>query len=132
MSRRRLFVTIIAVLYIGVVVWLAFVPAPEWSGLWSFLTLLPLGALLLVLLSPHRWWIALGFGVLGAAWIEAAQSVWMPPGYASALDVLWGAAGTAVGVVLGRLALALDEISMHSHIFPSRMTQSGSRERPED
>lgn len=132
MSRRRLLVSIFAVLYIGVLVWLTFVPAQEFSGLWSFLALLPVGALLLVLLTPHRWWIALGFGVLGAAWIEAAQSVWLPPGYASALDVLWGAVGAGVGVVLGRIALALDEISMHSHIFPSRMPQAGSRERPED
>ena len=42
--------------------------------------------------------MALGYGWLGAAWIEAAQSVWRPPGYASIVDLAFGALGTVIGV----------------------------------
>jgi glycopeptide antibiotics resistance protein len=135
MSRRRLLAVAFAVLYIGAIVWLTFLPqsgSDGISGLWSFIALLPVGALLMVLLGPRRWWLALGFGALGAAWIEAAQSVWMPAGYASALDVLWGTMGAAVGVALGSVALTLSHRSMRSHTFPRIMSQNIRRESPED
>jgi len=135
MSRRRLLAVAFAVLYIGAIVWLTFLPqggGTGISGLWSFLAILPVGALLLVLLGPRRWWLALGFGALGAAWIEAAQSVWMPTGYANAIDVVWGTLGAAAGVGLGRLALIVSQKSMRSHNPPRVMPQGIRRESPED
>lgn len=135
MSRRRLLAVAFAVLYIGAIVWLTFLPqsgSAGISGLWSFVALLPVGAMLLMLLGPRRWWLALGFGALGAAWIEAAQSVWMPVGYANPIDVLWGTLGAAAGLGIGRVALTLSERSMRSHAVHRVMPHSNRRESPED
>lgn len=135
MSRRRLLAVVFAVLYSGAIVWLTFLPQSTGngiSGLWSFVALLPVGALLQVLVGPRRWWLALGFGALGAAWIEAAQSVWMPPGFADPLDVLWGALGAAVGVGIGHAAVRLSGRSMRSHGAPRIVPQGIRRESPED
>ena len=65
---------------------------------WAFLSFIPVGVFLLLLLGRRRWWVAIGFGALAAAWVEAAQSVWMPAGYAEASDVVWSIVGCAIGI----------------------------------
>lgn len=103
MRRRQFILSSTAALYFGAVIGVAFVPgSPLNCSFWCWMVLLflPVGTLLVLLMGRRRWWAALGFGVLGAAWIEAAQSVWMPVGYADALDAIWGSAGVTVGVLL--------------------------------
>ena len=101
MSRARSLLSMIAALYFGSLIGLAFVPgsaANRTSALWPFLLFVPVGILLLLLLGARHWWSALGFGTLGAGWVEAAQTIWMPVGYADAWDVVWASAGVIVGV----------------------------------
>ena len=69
---------------------------------------LPVGVLLTLAFSPHRWLVAVAFGVLGAAWIEAAQAIWMPEGYGRVEDTFWGAIGVTAGVVAVLLAAPID------------------------
>ena len=99
--RRRLSLDLPASLYFGALVGFAFLPAP-WSREpeWAFFSFIPVGVFLLLLLGRRRWWAAIGFGALASAWIEAAQSVWMPPGYAEATDVVWAVVGCALGVAV--------------------------------
>lgn len=111
MSRARPLLSMIAALYFGSLIGLAFVPGSAanraWA-LWPFLVFVPVGILLLLLLGARHWWSALGFGTLGAAWVEAAQTIWMPVGYADAWDAVWASAGVVVGVsvaVLGARSL---------------------------
>jgi uncharacterized membrane protein YccC len=99
MMRRRLSLDLPASLYFGTLAGCAFLPTdvtqrPEWA----FFTFIPVGVFLLLLLGRRRWWVAIGFGALAAAWVEAAQSVWMPAGYAEASDVGWSIVGCAIGV----------------------------------
>ena len=89
MSRRRFLTSVIAALYFGALVGLTFVPTTEQaraSWLLPVTVFVPVGLLLVLLMGPRRWWAALAFSLLGAAWIEAAQSIWMPVGYAQASD----------------------------------------------
>lgn len=72
---------------------------------WPLISFVPAGFLLQLALGPRRWWAAIGFGVLGAAWIEAAQAIWMPLGYGRVEDAIFGSAGAALGVGLGALLL---------------------------
>lgn len=135
MSRARLPLTVISALYFGGLIGLAFVPgsaANRASWAWPLGLFVPVGLLLVLLLGKHRWWAAMGFGVLGAAWVEAAQSIWMPAGYADAMDVVWASSGAILGVVVGAGILTAQRKSMRSHEVPSIVTQSGSREIPQD
>jgi hypothetical protein len=103
MVWRRFLTRLIAALYFGTLIGLAFVPASIGNldfWVWTALEFVPVGALLVLLLGRRRWWAALGFSVLGAAWIEAAQSVWMPVGYAAAEDVLWATLGASAGILV--------------------------------
>lgn len=103
MRSRRLILTPVAALYFGALVGLAFVPgsaANRAFWLWPFAAFIPVGVLLVMLLGRRRWWAAIGFSVLGSAWLEAAQSIWMPVGYAEALDVAWATLGATVGVLV--------------------------------
>lgn len=109
MRQRRYVTSAVAALYFGAVIGLAFVPGSPINGqvwCWQTFAFVPVGVLLVLLLGRRRWWVALGFGVLGAAWLEAGQSVWMPVGYASAIDVLFDFTGAAAGVLIGWLATA--------------------------
>jgi len=133
MSRARSLTSVIAALYFGALVGLAFVPgsaANRASALWPFLLFVPVGILLVLLLGTRRWWSALGFGVLGAAWLEAAQTIWMPVGYADAWDVVWASAGVAIGVSGIVLGVRMQRRSMRSHGAPSIVAQAGTREIP--
>lgn len=133
MSRARLLVTTAAALYFGALIGLTFVPgsaANRPSHVWPFVLFIPVGFLLVLLLGRRRWWSAIGFGVLGAAWVEAAQTIWMPVGYADAWDVMWASAGVLLGVAIGLLFLGLRRRSMRTHGVPRMIAQSGRREIP--
>lgn len=133
MSRMRLAMSVIAALYFGTIVGLAFVSdsaANRPSFLWPFVLFVPVGILLLLLLGARRWWSAVGFGVLGVAWVEAAQSLWMPAGYADGWDVVWGSAGVVVGVLGTMFGVRMQRRSARSHGAPSIITQAGHREIP--
>lgn len=93
---------------------------------WPLIAFVPAGVLLQLALGPRRWWAAVGFGVLGAAWIEAAQAIWMPLGYGRFEDAAWGAAGSAIGVAIGATVLRL----MRSHESFRLVTEAGRREIP--
>ncbi|MCY7411865.1 MAG: VanZ family protein [Salinibacterium sp.] len=103
MIRARSLLSVVAALYLVALIGLAFIPRGA--------TVLPSEAaaciqfalasvLLVMLLGRRRWWVALGFAVLGAGWIEAAQSVWMPTGYAGITDVIAGTVGAVIGVLV--------------------------------
>ena len=123
MMQRRLLLGVIAALYFFAVIGLAFVPGSPINGqiwCWQSFAFVPVGALLVLLMGRRRWWVALGFGVLGAAWLEAAQSVWMPAGYASAMDVVYDCTGVIAGVAIAWFATA-----------PRTRPASGSLRAPE-
>jgi hypothetical protein len=98
----------------------------EHSWYWAVIAFLPAGLLLQLALGPRRWWAAIGFGVLGAAWIEAGQAIWMPLGYGRVEDAAWGSLGIVLGVILGALVLR----SMRSHESFRIVTEGGRREIP--
>jgi hypothetical protein len=117
--------------YLGVVVLLAFVPWRHGADCPWYLDVLffiPVGVLLTLLVGRRRWIIALAFGVLGAAWIEAAQAIWMPEGYGRAEDSFWG----AIGVITGVLAVLTLSRLMRSHGSFRIVTDGGRREIPQD
>lgn len=135
MSFRRMILSVLAALYFGTLIGLTFVPGSAANRLawyWPFLAFVPVGILLVLLLGRRRWWAAIGFGVLGAAWIEAAQSIWMPIGYAEGMDVVWASAGAILGVVAVVLITSPRRRSMRSHESPRMVPQAGSREIPQD
>jgi hypothetical protein len=131
-SRLRLLVVCVTAGYVLLLVGLTFMPAADGtapSPVWMLVGFVPVGALLVLLLGRRRWWSAAAFGVLGAAWVEAAQTIWLPS-YANGWDVLMGGAGVALGVVAGYTALELRRRSMRSHGTPRIMAQGGMREIP--
>ena len=134
MTRSRLVTIVVAAVYFGALAMLTFVPVPESQArsgwMWSFALFIPVGLLLVLLMGKRRWWAALGFGVLGAAWIEAAQTVWLPH-CANVADLVAGCAGVSVGVVAGAIVVGAKE-SMRSHDALRMMSQSGNRELPQD
>lgn len=133
MSRLRFVTTVIAALYFGALIGLTFVQisaqARE-SWLFPVAVFLPVGFLLVLLMGPRRWWAAVAFSVLGAAWIEAAQSIWMPEGYANYGDILLATLGASIGVITGALLSLPSAQAIGSHDSPSIVTQAGSREIP--
>lgn len=133
MSRTRFLVSVISAIYFGALIGLTFVPTSQQareSPLLPFIAFFIVGLLLAALMGPRRWWAALGFSVLGTAWIEAAQSIWMPVGYAELSDVLWGSFGAFVGIGVGVIAALPALRSMRSHESPSLVSQAGNREVP--
>jgi hypothetical protein len=117
--------------YLAVIVLLAFVPwrhGAECPWYLSLLFFLPVGVLLTLAFTPHRWLVAVAFGVLGAAWIEAAQAIWMPEGYGRVEDTFWGAFGVIAGVAAVLILLR----SIRSHGSFRIVTEAGHREIPQD
>jgi glycopeptide antibiotics resistance protein len=117
--------------YLALVVLLAFVhwqygAACPWYV--NLLLFVPVGVLLTLLFGRRRWLIAVAFGVLGAAWVEAAQAIWMPEGYGRVEDTFWGALGVLLGVA-GVLAVSR---FMRSHNSFRIVTEGGRREIPQD
>ena len=110
MIRARSVLSVVATLYLVALIWLAFVPRgnmvmpSEASAAFQFALV---SVLLVLVLGRRRWWVALGFAVLGASWIEAAQSVWMPPGYALMTDAIAGTIGATVGTLVTVVALRI-------------------------
>lgn len=132
--RKRLVTPMVASVYFGALVGLTFVEVPEsmeeTGWVWSFVLFIPVGVLLVLLMGGRRWWAALGFGMLGAAWIEAAQTVWLPE-CAHIADLVAGCAGVASGIVL-TIVVVETKKSMRSHVAHRIMSQSGNRELPQD
>jgi len=122
MTRARSVLSAVVTLYLTALICLAFVPRgdtvipSEASAAFQF----ALASILLVsLLGRGRWWVALGFAVLGASWIEAAQSVWMPPGYALMTDAIAGTIGATVGTLVAVAALRISR----NPIAPAPVTE---------
>lgn len=135
MRSRRFLLSVVAALYLGIIIGLTFVQGPSgdrafWA--WKVAAFLPIGLLLLLLLGRRRWWEALAFSVLGSAWIEAAQLLWMPDGYANPNDVLLASSGAAVGILLGELLTIPRRRSMRAHEPHRVVAQSGVKEIPQD
>lgn len=135
MSARRYLLSGVAALYFGALIGLTFMTgsgSPRSWWYWPFILFVPVGVLLLLMFGRRRWWVAIGFGVLGAAWIEAAQVIWMPDGYASVVDLAWASAGVIVGVILALIVTIPHRKSMRSHESHRIVAQAGSREIPQD
>ena len=121
----------VTIAYCTALVILAFVPwsqgtACPWYVAW--LSAMPLGVLLGLVVGQRRWWAAMAFGALGVAWLEAAQTIWMPAGYGRIDDVAWGSIGVVAGVLLALVARRF----MHSHSPLRMVTEAGGREIPQD
>jgi hypothetical protein len=124
-------VTVLTATYLCVIVLLAFIPwrlGAECPWYLDLLFYVPVGILLTLLFDPHRWLIAVAFGVLGAAWIEAAQAIWMPEGYGRVEDTFWGAIGVLAGIAGVLVVVRL----MRSHGSFRIVTEAGHREIPQD
>lgn len=67
----------------------------------------PFGALLVVILPPRRWWLALVLPALTSALVEIVQHVALPQRVSSGWDVLANTAGAALGAVAAAVVLAL-------------------------
>ncbi|OJX70123.1 MAG: hypothetical protein BGO95_03670 [Micrococcales bacterium 73-13] len=83
--------------------------ADDVSPWWTLLVFVPVGGMFALVSRPQRWWVALGFAWLLAAWVEAGQAVWLAEtGRARVIDLLLGCVGGTVGVaiVVGGRALA--------------------------
>ena len=135
MRARRYLLTGIAAISFGALIGLTFVPGSASNRVlwvWPFVAFVPVGILLLLLLGRRRWWAAIAFAVLGSAWIEAAQSVWMPPGYAELWDIVWASLGATAGVIVASILSSVKARSMHAHEPHRIVAQGGSREIPQD
>lgn len=118
MFRSRFVVAVCAALYFAVLASLAFVVAPGSNGrfwVWTTVAFIPVGAFLVCMFGRRRWWAALGFSVVAAAWLEAAQTVWMPAGYADVVDILLASIGAGIGVVAAAGVALAREHSQRSH-----------------
>ena len=135
MRARRYILTGITAIYFGALVGLAFVPgsgpnrAPWFVHCAAFFLV---GVLLVLLLGRRRWWAAIAFAVLGSAWIEAAQMVWMPVGYAQASHLALAASGAVAGVTVAVLLTSPRLRSMRVHESHRIVGHSGNREIPQD
>ncbi len=133
MSWRRFLTNVLAALYFGALIGLTFVPTTDQARMtWfvPFVAFVPVGILLVLLMGVRRWWAAIGFSVLGSAWIEAAQSIWMPVGYAEVSDLIFSSLGAVVGVAGAVLVALPARKSMRAHESPSVVPHAGSREIP--
>lgn len=125
----------VTLVYLTLLVFATFMPSPAHARdlwYWPVIEFVPVGVLLLLLLGRRRWWAAFAFSVLAAVWIEAAQSAWMPAGYARLSDVAWSAAGAIVGVVIASMLTAPRSRLMRAHESHRVVPQSSSREIPQD
>lgn len=117
-----------AALYFAALASLAFVIAPGSNSrfwVWPILTFIPVGVFLVCMFGRHRWWAALAFSIVAAAWLEAAQTVWMPAGYANAVDIVLASIGAGIGVAAAVGIAVSREQSQRSHRFRTRQ-QTGN------
>ena len=125
MFRSRFVVAVCAALYFAALASLAFVIAPGSNGrfwMWTTLAFIPVGVFLVCMFGRRRWWVALAFSVVAAAWLEAAQTVWMPAGYANVVDIMLASIGAGVGVASAAGIASWREHSQRTHT--PRRTQS--------
>ena len=135
MRARRYVLTAIAAIYFGALVGLTFVPGSASNRtlwVWPFVAFVPVGITLVLLLGRRRWWAAIAFAALGSAWMEAAQSIWMPLGYADFIDLVWASAGAIAGVAISVILTSPRFRSMRAHEPHRIVPQSGGREIPQD
>lgn len=135
MRARRYLLTGVAAVYFGALVGLTFVPgstADRELWLWPFVAFVPVGILLVLILGRRRWWAAVAFSVLGSAWIEAAQTVWMPAGYAKVSDIVWASCGALAGIVVTFAMTSAKVRSMRVHEPHRIVAQASGREIPQD
>ena len=121
MFRSRFVVAVCAALYFAALASLAFVNAPGSNGrlwVWTTLAFIPVGAFLVCMFGRRRWWAALAFSIVAAAWLEAAQTVWMPVGYADVVDIVLASIGAGVGVSSAAGIAFWRERSRRTHISP--------------
>jgi hypothetical protein len=127
MFQSRFVVAVCAAVYFAALASLAFVIAPGSNGrfwFWTTLAFIPVGAFLVCMFGRHRWWAALAFSVVAAAWLEAAQTVWMPAGYANVVDILLASIGATIGVSSAVAVLMWRERFVRSH--PARSSRSAN------
>ena len=125
----------VTVAYLALLVFATFMPSSETARsewYWPVIAFVPVGVLLLLLLGRRRWWAAFAFSVLAAVWIEAAQSAWMPAGYAKLSDIVWSASGAMAGVAIAALLTGPRSRSMRAHEPHRVVTQADGREIPQD
>lgn len=135
MRARRYILTGVAAVYFGALVGLTFVPgssADREFWVWPFVAFVPVGILLVLILGRRRWWAAVAFSVLGSAWMEAAQTVWMPAGYAKVSDILWASSGALAGIAVTFVLTSARVRSMRAHEPHRIVAQAGRREIPQD
>ena len=135
MRAKRYIVTGVAAVYFGTLIGLTFLPgsaANRSTWFWPLIAFVPVGILLVLLLGRRRWWAAVAFAVLGSAWIEAAQSIWMPDGYSEPGDVFWSSLGAIAGVLLAVILTSPRRRSMRAHESHRIVRQAGRREIPQD
>ncbi len=135
MTRARIVLSVCAALYFGGLIALTFTPGSstlrdQW--VWPVVAFVPVGVVLVLLMGRRRWWVALGFAVLGAAWIEAAQTIWMPVGYGEVGDVFWASVGATIGVTLALVLTGSRRRVSRTHEVPSDVAQAINREIPQD
>ncbi|QYH35803.1 VanZ family protein [Salinibacterium sp. M195] len=102
MFRSRFVVALCAALYFATLASLAFVNAPGSNGrfwVWTIVAFVPVGVFLVCMFGRRRWWAALAFSIVAAAWLEAAQTVWMPAGYADGIDIVLASIGASIGII---------------------------------
>ena len=125
----------VTALYLAALVCATFVPnsaASRSQWFWPVIAFLPVGVLLVLSLGRRRWWAAFGFSILAAVWIEAAQSAWMPVGYADVGDVALSSLGALAGVAIATI-LSVPRTGMPRAHQPHRVvTQADNREIPQD
>jgi glycopeptide antibiotics resistance protein len=135
MTRARILLSVCAALYFGGLIALTFTPGSselrdQW--VWPVIAFVPVGVVLVLLMGRRRWWVALGFAVLGGAWIEAAQTIWMPEGYGEVGDVFWSGVGATLGVVIAVIVTNPRRRPDGTHDAPSIVSQASTREIPQD
>ncbi|MBH0008984.1 VanZ family protein [Salinibacterium sp. SWN1162] len=124
MFRSRFAVAAAAALYFAALASLAFVIAPGSDGrfwLWTTVAFIPVGVFLVGMFGRRRWWAALAFSIVAASWLEAAQTVWMPAGYAAVVDILLASIGAGIGV---SAAVGIALWREHSERPATRTTQA--------
>ena len=135
MRTRRVILLSVTVVYLTLLVVATFMPSPlpsraQWF--WPVVAFLPVGVLLLLVLGRRRWWAAVAFSVLAAVWIEAAQSAWMPVGYADIGDVAWASVGALAGVAIAAMLTAPRGRVARAHEPHRVVHQADGREIPQD
>ncbi|MDJ0335595.1 VanZ family protein [Salinibacterium sp. G-O1] len=135
MPVKRMMLLCVNVAYLALLVFATFMPSSASSRdqwFWPVIAFVPVGVLLLLMLGRRRWWAAFAFSLLMAVWIEAAQSVWMPTGYAKLSDVAWSCIGAIAGIALAAMLTAPRSPLMRTHESHRVIAQAGHREIPQD